>query len=255
MNEDQDKHWLLLRGLSRESAHWGEFPALLAREFAPSSVHTLDLPGTGIYHRDVSPKSIPEILDQTRERALEKRLLSRPLYLVGVSLGGMVALEWLFQKPDEVAGAILINISLANVSPFYHRLRWQTYLDLLRIVGQRDVVKKETAILKLISNQNSFEEIAKEWTTIQTSRGVSSQNTINQLVAAARYRPQLIKPKPPVLLLSSRKDRLVSWRCSRRIARIMNVAIMEHPSAGHDLTLDDSRWVLRCIKDWLYASR
>ncbi|MBS3964194.1 MAG: alpha/beta hydrolase [Methylomonas sp.] len=252
MTDTHPKNWLLLRGLGRQSAHWGQFPELLAQAFAPASVHTIDLPGTGIYHRETSPKTIPGIMTKTRARALEKGLLSQPTWLIGFSLGGMVAWEWLHRQPDDIAGVVLINTSLASISPFYKRLCWQNYPDVLRILLQGNVLQRETELLKLVSNLHRHSEtVAQEWTSIQIARPMSLQNALHQMMAAARYRPELAAPTLPVLLLASREDRLVSSECSTKIAEQLNLPLMQHPSAGHDLTLDDSPWVLTSVKQWL----
>ena len=44
--------------------------------------------------------------------------------------------------------------------------------------------------------------------------------------------------------LLERLDRLVSPRCSQRLAAAWKVPLALHPSAGHDLPLDDPDWLL-----------
>jgi hypothetical protein len=62
--------WVLLRGLSRESGHWGIFPDHLLRELRsmqPSSqLLLLDLPGTGTLRRQASPTQVSAIVDACR---------------------------------------------------------------------------------------------------------------------------------------------------------------------------------------------
>jgi predicted alpha/beta hydrolase family esterase len=48
-------------------------------------------------------------------------------------------------------------------------------------------------------------------------------------------------------VLASRDDKMVSPKCSEDIARYYNANLIEHPSAGHDLTLDDPSWVTEQI--------
>src|SRR5690554_7628397 len=38
-------HWILLRGLTRERAHWGDFPERLRAAFPDQHFHLVDLPG------------------------------------------------------------------------------------------------------------------------------------------------------------------------------------------------------------------
>jgi len=52
-------------------------------------------------------------------------------------------------------------------------------------------------------------------------------------------------------VLVSEQDQLVSADCSHAIARQWDVPIQVHPSAGHDLTLDDGPWVVQQVLLWL----
>jgi pimeloyl-ACP methyl ester carboxylesterase len=74
---------------------------------------------------------------------------------------------------------------------------------------------------------------------------------LRQLIAAARYRGPAVAPAMPVLLLASRGDRLVDVACSRAMAARFGGALVEHADAGHDLPLDDPRWVAERVRDWL----
>ena len=51
-------HWILLRGLTRERAHWGDFPERLRAAFPGQQFHLVDLPGTGIHYREASPATV-----------------------------------------------------------------------------------------------------------------------------------------------------------------------------------------------------
>ena len=51
------QNWLLLRGLARESGHWGDFVNQLQVAFPKATINTLDLAGTGQFHHQKSPKS------------------------------------------------------------------------------------------------------------------------------------------------------------------------------------------------------
>jgi pimeloyl-ACP methyl ester carboxylesterase len=62
----------------------------------------------------------------------------------------------------------------------------------------------------------------------------------------------------PTLVLRSRGDRLVSWRCSERIAERLSLPLRVHEghgpeAAGHDRPLDAPDWVCAQITDWMSA--
>ncbi|MEO8807178.1 MAG: alpha/beta hydrolase, partial [Burkholderiaceae bacterium] len=58
--------WVLLRGLTRESRHWGEFPMLLEAQLGPVQVVTLDLPGNGQRHAQASPTRVVDMAESCR---------------------------------------------------------------------------------------------------------------------------------------------------------------------------------------------
>ncbi|MDO9167754.1 MAG: alpha/beta hydrolase [Methylobacter sp.] len=268
MNKTLGQNWILLRGLARESAHWGAFIPLLQSTFPDAQVTLLDLPGTGCFHRETSPRTIKAITDSLRRHALDKGLLQQPATILALSLGAMVAWEWMRSYPEDICGATLMNTSFADVSPFYQRLRWQSYGKFAALTMARDLHNQESGILRLTSNRRYIsrdavytasqsetgaaqdEQIIQAWKKIQNQRPMSRKNSFRQIIAAANYRPGDIKPEHPVLLLNGRGDRLVSPACSEAIHKKWNLELRRHPWAGHDLTLDDGAWVASQLKDW-----
>jgi pimeloyl-ACP methyl ester carboxylesterase len=246
------ENWLLLRGLSREAAHWGDFLPHMQAVFPEARVSTLDLPGTGIFHQQKSPDTIAEIVDAVRLQAQQQGLLQQPLTVLALSMGGMVAWEWMLKFPQDINAAVLINTSLASLSPFYRRLRWQSYGKLLAILSKTDVFSREQAILQLVSNlrQNDAKN-AQLWGEIQRLRPVSAMNSLRQIKAAASYKPPQAVPTQKLLLLNSRQDRLVNCRCTQDIQDLGHLAVYTHPWAGHDLSLDDGTWLTEHLKHWL----
>jgi len=186
-----------------------------------------------------------------RQHAINQGLLKEPVTLLALSLGGMVAWEWLLTHPKEVEGAVLVNTSFANLSPFYQRLRWQSYGHFARILLQTHVHRRELAILQLVCNGRELDESrTAEWLQIQTQRPVSLKNSFRQIFAAANYKPGADRPKQPILLLNSRGDRLVAPACTEAIQKKWRLELFTHPWAGHDLSLDDGVWLAQRLKNW-----
>ncbi|MGZ5044171.1 MAG: alpha/beta fold hydrolase [Methylobacter sp.] len=259
MNKALGQNWILLRGLARESRHWGDFVPLLQSIFPDARITLLDLPGTGCFYQQTSsPSSIKNITDSVRRHALDNGLLQQPVTILALSLGAMVAWEWMQRYPDDICGAALMNTSFADVSPFYQRLRWQSYRDFMVLAMTRNLHNRESGILQLTSNrQNQRKQITHAWEKIQTERPISLKNSVRQMIAAASYRPGDIKPRQPVLLLNGLGDRLVAPACSEAIHKKWQLELRRHLWAGHDLTLDDGAWVASQLKDWtaIEASR
>ena len=256
MNKALGQNWILLRGLARESGHWGDFVPLLQSAFPEAQITLLDLPGTGCFYQQTSPSSIKAITDSVRRHAFDQSLLQQPVTILALSLGAMVAWEWMRSFPEDICGAALMNTSFADVSPFYQRLRWQSYRDFLALAMTRNLHKRESGILQLTSNRrNQRKQITHAWEKIQIERPISLKNSFRQMIAAANYRPGDIKPRQPVLLLNGLGDRLVAPACSEAIHKKWQLELRRHLWAGHDLTLDDGAWVVLQLKDWLALVR
>lgn len=231
---------VLLRGLAREAGHWGDFPERLGRASPGMRMLTPDLPGNGRCRERASPLRIGDFAT-----ALLMELPAEPVHLVALSLGGMVALALAERAPERVASLVFINSSVAGLSPFWRRLRPCHYPRLLSLPW-RSMAARESEILALTSNVAGARDRARpDWLRIQEERPVSVANIIRQLWAAARFRPPRRAPQLPGLVLTSRADRLVDWRCSRALSAYGDWPIRCHESAGHDLALDAPDWLSR----------
>jgi pimeloyl-ACP methyl ester carboxylesterase len=238
--------------LTRESRHWGEFAQILGQELPDAKVVALDLPGNGRLHHLKSPWSMQEMATHCRKDLLAQRLRP-PYYLLAMSLGAMVAVAWANQHPEELLGCVLINTSLRPFSPFYRRLRLANYPTLLALALRAPTAaQREQAILQMTSHHmRSRSDVLAKWHRYARECPVSRANAVRQLLAAARYRAPADKPAPPLLILASAADCLVDPRCSRQLAASWKCEVLEHPTAGHDLPLDDGPWVASKVHQWL----
>jgi len=242
--------WIFLRGLARESAHWDDFPARFAESIPNGGIWLADLPGNGRHWNLPSSRSIPAMLEPVRQEALAAAKTG-PVYLLAISLGGMVALEWLRRHPQETAGAVLLNTSLRGLSPLRQRLCWRVWPALLAAALTQDSCARERAILGMTSHQAGREGLAQARAEAYRQHPISRANLLRQLIAAAAYRPPPQRPAAPLLLLNSLGDRLVAPACSEALARHWDAPLATHPWAGHDLPLDDPGWVIAEVSRWL----
>lgn len=248
--------WVFLRGLTRESRHWGRFPELFRAEMPAARVHLLDLPGNGRLHAARSPASVAAMAQDCREQ-LRRLGAPPPYHVLAMSLGAMVAVAWAMQHPQELGGCVLINTSLRPFSPFYRRLRPGNYAAVLRFAckGVSDREREQT-VLRLTTRQAAAdgalrESLLDDWVAWRREHPVSRANALWQLLAAARFRAPRHSPGPPVLVLTSAADGLVDTRCSTQLAAAWQCPLVRHPWAGHDLPLDDGAWVVRQVRQWL----
>ncbi len=246
--------WVFLRGLARESRHWGNFPATFQAEIANASIISPDLPGNGQRNHCKSPLSVPEMVDCCREE-LKCRGFSPPFHLLGLSLGAMVAVEWATAYPQEILPSVLINTSLRPFSPFYQRLRPRNYPSLLALATLNGNAEKAVRTIWHMTSARGDPkgDVIDDWVSIRIQNPVTRLNALRQLIAAARYRAPSRPPDVPLLVLAAAKDGLVNPQCSQQLAHRWRAAHAVHPDAGHDLPLDDGAWVARQVREWLVA--
>src|SRR5262249_18650607 len=140
-------HWLFLRGLSRERRHWGTFPETFERLVPSARVHALDLPGAGTERGRASPLTIAEIAADLRARWLPLRSAhakdGRAWGILGMWLGGMVAMEWCAMHAGDFARLVLAGSSAGNLSKPWRRFDLRIVPAALRSLADRDPAKRE----------------------------------------------------------------------------------------------------------------
>lgn len=243
--------WVLLRGLMRDARHWGAFPNLLRAALPDAQLCLLDLPGNGLRHREQSPASVPAMAEWVRAELLRQGV--KPPYRVfAMSLGAMVTVAWADAHPQEIERAVLANTSLKPISPFYRRLQPAAWPLLLRMaLGKPTAREAEEGIWQLTSNhRDQTGAVLEDWTSWRLSHHVSRTNALRQLLAAMRFNAPSRPPQTQLLLLTGAQDRLVDTRCSQALATAWQCQIAVHPTAGHDLPLDDAAWVTQQMRDW-----
>jgi pimeloyl-ACP methyl ester carboxylesterase len=244
--------WILLRGLSREIGHWGDFLPRFQDAFVGDRVLPLDFPGNGALHAQQSPTTVQAMVAHCRWQLTELRL-PPPYRVVALSMGGMVSVAWAHAYPQEVSHQVLINTSLRPINPFYQRLRPSNYPRLLRLmVCSADARQWEQTVWHMTSRMSPPDTV-DGWVRLRRQHPISPLNALRQLWAASRFTAPLTSPNAATLLLASPCDALVSVECSRSIARQWNLPLIEHPQAGHDLPLDDGQWALDRMLGWQSA--
>lgn len=250
LSERLPPHFVLLRGLSRQAVHWHHFPSILLKRFPGATCEAVDLPGVGAARERSSPWTLSGIAADVRARYLLPGD-GRPVHLIAISLGAMVAMEWLREHPTGVRSAVFINTSLNILSPFWERLRPRQYPRLLRIASSSRPSDREREILQMTSRMVDVSQLLPRWTEWAEVHPIPIATSLAQLAAAATYAGSLEAPPRPVLLLRSLGDELVHPRASEKIARTWGVPLVTHPAAGHDLPLDDPHWVVEQIHRFL----
>lgn len=242
-------NWVLLRGLAREKGHWVDFDKKMKNAFE-GEVLCLDLPGAGESLDESVPLSIKGMTDFIRAKWLLQKDKNSKWSLLAISLGGMIAMDWCSRYPDDFDQLITINSSTKKLSSPFKRISPLAIKSLLKTLFINNSFEREKLILDLITNHKSVDpKIAQQWALLAETRQIKISSFLRQLFAASQFKlPQ--KLDLPYLVLACEKDRFTNCECSKRIAKYFNTQIFIHPSAGHDLPIDDPDWIINRIKDF-----
>lgn len=126
---------LLLHGLGSSTQDW----ALQLPVFAEAyRVVAVDMRGHGRSAHPSGPYSVPQFAADVAE--LLTALDAAPAHVLGISMGGMVALQLALDRPELVRSLIVVNsyVSL-RLETIGQRLEWLRRIFLIRALGMRRV--------------------------------------------------------------------------------------------------------------------
>jgi alpha-beta hydrolase superfamily lysophospholipase len=189
-------------------------------------------------------EDLGRLVERTRAEAP-----GRPLYLLGMSLGGLVVLDYALQHPDELRGVIALSpplgalgvpaplLALGRVlSRVWPRFSLETGMDLTGL--SRDATVVERVLADSLYHRRGTARLSTEVT-----------GTIARLQAeAGRF-------AVPLLVQHGAADRMVPPDGSRQfVARVGHPdrRLIEYPGAYHALLADlDSERVLADLAGWM----
>lgn len=240
---------VLIRGLFRNQYHWGEFPDLLRNALEETEIFCVDIPGAGERHLEASPTSIEAMVDAIR---FKYRFTSK-LSIISLSMGGMIGLNWAYRYPQEINKLVCINTSSANSSYFYERLLPKNYFKIL-IALSVNVKARETIIYSMvsskhISNKQKSHDVINNWVAINNKYPMKKRNFFYQLLAALSF--HIEKPSCELLFISSKSDKLVSYKATKALAKKWQSSLIINENDGHDIALDNPNWLCQQLINWL----
>ena len=243
---------VLIRGLVRARYHWGEFPQTLLAQLT-QQLHQPDLnliqpelPGNGDLFKDTTPTSINGMMHRIRDQVLAQQANHhRPIILIAISMGAMIATEWAQQFPHEIQQLHLINTSFGNFSAPWQRMRIPPLLSLLPVI--QNTAQLETRIMRWTVNTHHSPTLLDQWIEFAQQHPIRFGNALRQITAASRYRAPKTAPNKNTFIYCSQNDQLVSNQCSHHISTRWQVPLYSHRNAGHDLPLDAPQWLSETI--------
>lgn len=253
MGEPRIRSWVCIKGLKQDARHWRGLPAELASRTGGVAL-PMSLPGAGELADAPVPDTVEGMAAMLRARfAAEADPSQGPWGVLGLSLGGMVALAWAHAFPGDLGGVVVGNTSAADLSPPWRRIRAARWPQLLRASLPMDAVRREEHAVRLTTSRQidpqRVRRIAEEQARWQRERPFTRRALAGQLRAASRFRtpPSL---SVPALVLIGAGDGFVDPACGHALADRLGAARRVHPTAGHELGLDAPAWLVATAARW-----
>jgi pimeloyl-ACP methyl ester carboxylesterase len=245
----KNKNILLLGGLMQESQHWGTFIGKIQKQFPDYHILPLDLPGNGKHFKLRSFLSIRKNVLFLRDQWKKRIDYPSDNIIVGLSMGGMVAMEWCMLYPEDWKKAIIINTSHGSLSPFYKRFNLLTLFRFLYfLINASEKRKQELLFYLTVNDIHKKKTVIDQWVKIAKAQPVKYKNILRQLWACLSFRKITAQASVSTHIICSRMDRLVSPHCSEQLAKHWNAPISYHETAGHDPCVDATDWLVEKIQ-------
>lgn len=241
---------VLLRGLGRSSGFWLEFSEKLSEY---TDVICVDLLGTGRSPSQWGRGTIQGFA-QDVAKTLETIGL-KDYYFVGISLGGMVALEL---SASSTAMRRLAVLATSSRGFGERRINPPALMRLLWSLRKGTPANAELAPF-LVSEETLKRrpDLTKIWDDLWRSEGFKTVPVLRQLLAAAVFdaRPALAKAKVPIFFMVSKADALVPWRNTLRLwekSHDCQLVVLEN--FGHDFPTEDPDLVVRHLVEFFSST-
>jgi pimeloyl-ACP methyl ester carboxylesterase len=249
-------NWLFLKGLARSQGHWDRQPAVFMDRVPGARVHTIDLPGVGEAVERLAPWKVAGLVADLRERWLELKQQpgvddTSPWSILGISLGGMISMEWTASHPTDFERSVIITSSAGNLSPPWKRLLPSVGPKYMRAFLAKDAKDREGHSLAVTTNELAQrDELIELFVEVAKTHALRPSVVIRQLLAATRWRAPKTLPIP-TLFLGSMADGMVHPSCTPALATRFTAPSRMHETAGHEIPHDDPFWIADQVAEWL----
>ena len=174
--------------------------------------------------------------------------------LVGLSLGGMLAMEMLAQQPQKVTGVALFSANHLADSPARQSIR-RKHLQQIENTGQKGLIKLMQSLVAMLyppnlsaTNKKHYDLIMAMCETVGASRFICQQNC---LLERQDQTQTLLKNKHPTLLVGGKTDQICPLSRHRHMQQLMpHATAISLEDVGHLPTLEAAQSSTKILLDW-----
>ncbi len=223
---------LLLHGLGASAASWqAQIPALVKAGFRPIAV---DMPGFGKtpYRGHWSPWAVAE-----EALALLEKLHALPAHVVGISMGGTVALASALTAPSQVRSLTLVN-TFAALRP--DGLRGWAYLAWrMLLIHTLGLEAQARHVVAHIFPKPEQENLRQELLTEILQADPRAYRAAMRALARFNVTNRLGEIQQPTLVITGEEDTTIPPKTQRVLAQnIPHARQVVIPQAGHAVIAD-----------------
>lgn len=187
--------------------------------------------------------------------ALIDHLSVTPVVLVGLSMGGYVAFECWRQRPDAVAGLVLVD-TRAEPDTDEARAKRRQMQQLVRTGGPSAVADAMLPTLLGASAQTTDPHRAIEVRRlIEENRAGAIDDALETLASRTDSRPTLATISCPTLVIVGQEDVLTPLPMAQAMAAgIAGATLVTIPRAGHLSSIEQPTVFNAVLQGWLQAT-
>ncbi len=242
---------VLIMGIGGAGALWLDLPERLARGRSPHRVLTIDNVGTGRSDPLRRPYSLARMAGDVA-RAMDHAGIERA-YVVGLSMGGMIAQHVALGHARRVEGLVLLATSPGVLHGGLPRTRAIRSLLRLAASGRADrrVGKELVADLVLArAHRDRIDEVLARIAPVAGSTPIKPESFVWQLLACTLHSTgrALRRVAAPTVVVTGDDDIVMGRYASHVLAsRIPNAALEIVPDCGHGITFTHPEVVERAV--------
>ncbi len=210
-------------------------------------------------HRGQGQSAVPNTRSISMEEcfadavAIIEQLQLGPVHLVGLSMGGFVAMRVAARRPELVRTCILLETS-ADAEPPENVPRYRQLNIAARWLGLRVVTSKVMPIMfgrTFLSDPSRAAERSM-WRDRLASNRRSIWRAVNGVIERAGVQPELARITAPTLIIVGEEDvATVPTKAERLHAAIRGATLVRIPEAGHSSSIEQPARVNAAIDAFL----
>lgn len=184
--------------------------------------------------------------------ALLEALGTGPVHLVGLSMGGFVAMRMAARRPDLVRSLALLETS-ADPEPPENVGRYRLLTRVVRLLGGRPVRGKVAPIMlgkTILADASRKAEVARYVALMSGRRDV--WRATNGVIDRAGVYAELSRITAPTLVVVGEEDVATTPAKAERLASaIQGARLVRIPRAGHSSTVEEPAAVTAALEEFL----